>query len=54
MSDEEKFLAYERVRQSGVTNMFDIKTVSILSGLSDKEVIYVMNNYTELNKKYGN
>ena len=53
MGDKEKFVAYERVRRSGVTNMFDTITVSALSGLSKEDIIYVMKNYTELNRKYG-
>ena len=52
MNDEEKFLAYEYVRESGVTNMFNISLVSELSGLSKDEVIYVMEHYTELKNKY--
>lgn len=53
MTDKEKYTAYERVRRSGVTNMFDIVTVEALSGLDREDIIWVMNNYTELNKKYG-
>ena len=52
MNDEEKYVEYEKVRRSGVTNMFDINTVSILSGLSKEDIIYVMNNYTKLNDLY--
>ena len=53
MIEKEKFLAYERVRRSGVTNMFDIKAVQKYSGLDKEDVLYVMNNYTELNERYG-
>ena len=53
MTDKEKYIAYERVRRSGVTNMFDIITVEALSGLDRKDIIWVMDNYTELNKKYS-
>ena len=53
MTDKEKYIAYEKVRRSGVTNMFDIITVQAYSGLEKEDIIYVMNNYTELNKKYN-
>lgn len=52
MDEKRIYEAYERVRKSGVTNMFDIRTVSQLSGLNKEEIIYAMNNYTELRKKY--
>ena len=50
----ELYEAYERVRRSGVTNMFDIKTVSMLSGLTKEEIIFVMQHYRELKEKYEN
>lgn len=49
----EKFLAYEMVRQSGMTNMFDLKTVSMLAKeledteLSRVEVMNIMAHYDE-------
>jgi hypothetical protein len=46
------FAAYEAVRSSGVTNMFDVGTVGKLSGLSKSEILSVMKNYTELMAKY--
>jgi hypothetical protein len=49
---KEKFLAYERVRESGVTNMFDVKMVEQLSGLSKSEIMDIMQNYGELKEKY--
>lgn len=54
MSDVTKddFASYESVRVSGVTNMFDIKIVSELSGLSREQILYIMKNYGELCKKY--
>ena len=52
MDEKRIYEAYEEVRRSGVTNMFDIRTVSQLSGLSKEEIIYVMENYTELRNKY--
>lgn len=52
MNDKEKYIAYERVRRSGVTNMFDIKTVELYSGLEKEDIIFVMQNYTSLNARY--
>jgi len=46
------FEAYERVRASGETNMFDVGMVEMLSGLSRKEIIAVMKNYAALDNKY--
>lgn len=50
---KEEYQAYEKVRVSGVTNMFALKTVMALSGLSREKVIEVMDNYGELMKLYG-
>ena len=49
---EEQFEAYEDVRQSGVTNMFDVKTVGELSGLEKEEIMIIMKSYGELKEKY--
>jgi hypothetical protein len=49
---EADFQAYEDVRESGVTNMFAVKTVSELSGLDRNTIMAIMKNYTELCKKY--
>jgi len=49
---KKQFIAYEKVRQSGVTNMFDVSTVCALSDLTREEVLLIMKNYTKLNKKY--
>ena len=46
------FQAYEDVRASGVTNMFMVRTVQQLSGLSEKKILAVMKNYSKLVKKY--
>lgn len=56
MSEEitkEEFEAYERVRQSGVTNMFHLTLVSELSGLSRDKCIGIMKDYENLMKRYG-
>ena len=39
------FKKYLEVQESGVTNMFDVKTVSELSGLSKEDIKDIMKNY---------
>ena len=46
------FMKYEDVRQSGVTNMFDVRNVTALTGLNKEEIMYIMKNYSELQEKY--
>ena len=43
---------YEACRQSGKTNMFDVKMVQFLTGLSREKILYIMDHYSELIKKY--
>tara|TARA_R110000737_G_scaffold113493_1_gene146632 strand:+ start:138 stop:359 length:222 start_codon:yes stop_codon:yes gene_type:complete len=50
---QEQFEAYEDVRVSGITNMFDVKTVGQLSGLEREEIMEIMKNYGTLNDKYN-
>jgi len=50
---KEEFDAYTRVQRSGVTNMFDVKTVSKLSGLTGPKIIEVMEKYSIYEKKYN-
>ena len=49
---KEQFEAYVNVQMSGVTNMFDVKTVGELSGLEKEEIITIMKSYGELKDKY--
>jgi len=49
---KEDFLAYERVRKSGVTNMFMIKDVSLYTGLSKNKIIKIQKNFSEYKKRY--
>tara|TARA_R100001082_G_scaffold107386_1_gene81206 strand:- start:672 stop:845 length:174 start_codon:yes stop_codon:yes gene_type:complete len=51
---QDEFDAYEEVRESGVTNMFNVSVVSDYSGLSRKQIIAIMQNYETLYNKYGN
>lgn len=53
MITEKQFKAYVKVQMSGVTNMFDLRTVEALSGLEKDEIEEIMANYDELDKKYG-
>ena len=51
---QEDFEAYEDVRESGVTNMFNTAVVSDYSGLSRDKIISIMSHYSDLKLKYGN
>ena len=46
------FIKYLDCRDSGVTNMFDITTVKSITGLSKEQIIYIMENFSELEEKY--
>ena len=50
---QEQFQSYVDVQMSGVTNMFDVRTVSAISGLNRDQCISIMSNYEELDKKYN-
>ena len=47
------FGKYLAVQKSGVTNMFDLKVVKALTGLSEAQIRYIQNHYEELNKEYN-
>jgi len=49
---KEQFTAYVRVQNSGVTNMFDLRNVTSLTGLDKNQCIAIMEQYSELVKKY--
>ena len=50
---KDQFTAYVRVQKSGVTNMFDIRNVTALTGLDKNQCIAIMEQYSELDKKYN-
>jgi hypothetical protein len=52
MTTKEQFEAYERVRQSGVTNMFAVNVVAQLSGLTREQITGIMENYSQLCEQY--
>ena len=49
---KEQFEAYVDVQESGITNMFDVKTVGQLSGLEKEQIMTIMQSYSELKEKY--
>ena len=49
---KEQFEAYVDVQMSGVTNMFDVRTVGQLSGLEKEQILTIMTSYGELKNKY--
>ena len=49
---KEQFEAYVNVQMSGVTNMWNVKLVSELSGLEEEEIMTIMKSYGELKDKY--
>jgi len=50
---KEDFERYVRVQMSGVTNMMDVKKVTLYSGLSREQILYIMEHYIELEEKYS-
>ena len=53
MITKEDFNNYLRVQKSGVTNMFNVRVVSELSGLDKEIILEIMRNYSKLEKKYA-
>ena len=49
---KDEFIAYEAVRSSGATNMFNVKMVEELSGLDRETIFSIMKNYSELAEAY--
>ena len=51
---KEQFEDYVAIRDSGVTNMFDVRTVCNLSctGLTSEICLYIMTNFKNLAKEY--
>lgn len=46
------YFKYEKVRKSGLYNMFDKRAIA-LTGLSKEDYVWVMKNYSELNELYN-
>ena len=49
---KDEFDAYVAVQKSGVTNMFDVRVVTELSGLTKPQIMYIMKNYGELKEQF--
>ncbi len=47
---KEDFQAYLKVQSSGKTNMFDLRNVVKLSGLSREKILEIMTNYRKYKK----
>ena len=54
MITKEQFQAYEKVRKSGKTNMFDTGMVAKLSKfiLNREQVMEIIKNYNEIKEQY--
>lgn len=52
---EKKFKKYVKIQESGITNMFDIKTVIAISGgtLSKEDCLDIMQNYNKYEKQFS-
>ena len=46
------FIKYLDCRDSGVTNMFDLRNVTALTGLSKEKIMYIIKNFDKLEEKY--
>ena len=49
---ESDFKDYWNVQKSGITNMFDVKTVEMYSGLSRDKQRVIRQNYEQLEKAF--
>ena len=47
-----QFNEYWNIQKSGVTNMFNVKNVMELTGLTREEILFIMENYEELEERY--
>jgi len=50
---KEDFKRYVDVQMSGITNMFDVKTVSALADLAVDQILDIMKNYEKYNKQWS-
>jgi hypothetical protein len=53
--NKEKFETYESIRQSGLTNMFDVKKVIELSNntLTHDDCLDIMRNYSKYSEEWS-
>ncbi len=52
MVTKDEFNSYVRVQKSGITNMFDINIVMILSDLTKEKCLDIMENYSKYKEEY--
>ena len=50
--DKDDFELFEEVRTTGIVNMFIIKNVATMSGLSREKVLKIMNNYEDYRERF--
>lgn len=50
---EDDFKEYESCRLSGLTNMFNLNNVELITGLDKDKIKVIIKNYTFLLNKYG-
>lgn len=52
---KEQFVEYVRIRDSGITNMYDVRFIVAISetGLDKDICVYIMHYFTELAEEYG-
>jgi len=51
---KEKFMRYERLRQSGIINMLDVTSGAKLSGLSKADYVDIIKNYRQYHDRFMN
>ena len=49
---QKQFQSYVDVQESGITNMFDVRTVSAISGLDRDQITNIMTNYSKYQKDF--
>ena len=49
---QEQFQSYVNVQESGITNMFDVRTVAAISGLDRDQITNIMTNYSKYQKDF--
>ncbi len=52
---KEQYEEYVSIRDSGVTNMYDLRFIEAISntGVNKDICVYIMHNFTELAEEYG-
>ena len=53
MITNNEFRSYLKVQMSGITNMYDVNKVEMLSGLSKAKIMDIMKNYGSYDKTFN-